>query len=62
MSKVIPKTYYKCDICDRKADRHFKVKIPISETNLKKWERFDMCTKCYMEFYNKCRSGKDTSN
>ena len=62
MSKVVSETYYKCDICNGKANRHFKVKIPVSGTNLKKWERFDMCDRCFWEFYDKCRSGKDTSN
>lgn len=54
MSKVVPEQYYKCDICDGKADRHFKVKIPVPYTKLKKWQRFDMCDRCYMEFYRKC--------
>ena len=61
MSKIKPEVYYKCDICGNKADRHFKVKIPVSGTNLEKWKRFDMCDRCFMEFYRKCTQ-KNTSD
>lgn len=55
MSKIKSKTSYKCDVpaCNNIADRHYKVKVPVFDTNLKKWKRFDMCSKCYMEFYRK---------
>lgn len=58
MSKVIPEPYYKCDMCNGKliADRHFKIKVPVPHTKLKKWKRFDMCSECYIELYNKCNS------
>lgn len=59
MSKIKPKVYYKCDICGSEiADRHFKIKIPVWGTNLKKWERRDMCYFCYSEFYDKCQINK----
>ena len=57
MKEVIVK--YTCDICGyRAADRHFKIKEPVSGTKLKKWERIDICGDCYHNFYNMCRSKK----
>lgn len=59
MSKIKPKAYYKCDICRSEiADRHFKIKKPVSGTKLKKWERMDMCYFCYSEFLGTCLANK----
>ena len=60
--RVISEAHYLCDMCNRRAHNHFKVKVPIADTKLKKWERFDMCESCYMELYKKCIEARKNNN